>query len=62
MPTLSAKISKELETAFLDVLDQNPGWDKTLTTRALVNYFVNLNPEQQVDLVKNFQVKVPKNR
>lgn len=62
MPTLSVKMSQEQESALVEVIDQNPGWDKTLITRALVNYFVNLNTEQQVDLVKQFQVKVPKNR
>ncbi len=62
MPTLSVKISQEQESALMEVIDQNPGWDKTLITRALVKYFIKLNSEQQVDLVKNFQVKVPKNR
>ena len=62
MPTLSVKISQEQETAFMEVVDRNPGWDKTLVTRALLSYFIKLNPSEQVDLVKTHRIKMPKNR
>jgi len=60
MPTLSVKISQEQETAFVEVLDRNPGWDKTLVTRALLAHFLKLNPSEQVDLVKTHRVKMSK--
>ena len=62
MSTLSVKISQEQETALVEVLDRNPGWDKTLVTRALLAYFLKLNPSEQVDLVKTHRIKMSKNR
>ncbi len=56
MPTLSVKISQEQENAFIQVLDQNPGWDKTLVTRALLAYFIKLSASEQVALVKTHRM------
>ena len=61
MPTLSAKISQEQDTALMEIIDRNPGWDRTLVARALYNYFIKLEPSKQVDLVKTYRVKMPKN-
>ena len=62
MSTLSVQISQEQETAFMEVVDRNPGWDKTLVTRALLSYFIKLNPSEQVDLVKTHRIKMRKNK
>ena len=62
MPTLSVNISQEQESAFMEVIDQNPGWNKALVTRALLAYFLKLNPSEQVDLVKAHRIKISKNR
>lgn len=62
MPTFSIKISQEQESALMEVIDRNPGWDKTLVGRALLAYFVKLNPTEQENLVKKHRVIMPKNR
>ena len=62
MPTFSIKISQEQESAVMEVVDRNPGWDKTLVGRALLDYFVKLDPNGQVDLVKKHRVIMPKIR
>ena len=62
MPTLSAQISQEQEAALMEVINRNPGWDKTLVTRALLAYFLKLNPSEQVDLVKTHSIKMLKNK
>jgi len=62
MPTLSVKTSQEQESAFMEVIDRNPGWDKALVTRALLAYFFKLDPSEQVDLVKTHRIKMSKNK
>ena len=60
MKPLTAEISEDMLNDFQEVVDSNPGWDKTLVVRALVNYFLKLEPEAQQNFVRRYQVKLVK--
>lgn len=52
MPTLTIEIDQAQANALKQVLDENPGWNKSLVVRALLNYFLNLDMAEQQNLVK----------
>ena len=52
MLTIQIKINQDQTVALEKVLKRNPGWNKTLVMRALLNYFLKLDAKEQVDLVK----------
>ena len=56
MVTLSVEINKQQDSALKEVLDRNPGWNKALTVRALLAYFLELTPAKQEELVKKYRV------
>lgn len=57
MQTLTAEISDEQSSGLEEVIEKNPGWNKTLVVRALLAYFLNLAPGEQESLVKTHSVK-----
>lgn len=52
MPTLTIEVDQAQANALKEVLGQNPGWNKSLVVRALLNYFLNLDMTEQQNLVK----------
>lgn len=52
MPTLTIEVDQAQANALKEVLNQNPGWNKSLVVRALLNYFLNLDMAEQQNLVK----------
>ena len=52
MPTLTIKIDQAQADALKQLLDQNPGWNKSLVIRALLAYFLKLDMAEQENLVK----------
>lgn len=52
MPILTTKINQSQSDALEEVLGRNPGWNKTLVVRALLVYFLKLDPAEQEHLVK----------
>ena len=52
MPTLTIKIDQAQADALKQLLDQNPGWNKSLVIRALLAYFLKLDMAEQGNLVK----------
>lgn len=57
MQTLYANISDEQSSALEEVIEKNPGWNKTLVTRALIAHFLSLAPDEQEKFVKTYSVK-----
>jgi len=57
MPVLTVVIDQNKENAFRQVLEREPGWDKSLVVRALLTYFLNLASAEQMNLVKTHGVK-----
>ncbi|MFC1980717.1 hypothetical protein ACFLVN_00500 [Chloroflexota bacterium] len=56
MVNLSVEISEDQSSTLDEVLDWNLGWTKALVVRALLAYFLKLNPSEQEDLVKKHGV------
>jgi len=54
--TLSVEIDEDQNSAFEDVLERNL-WNKASVVRALLAYFLSLNPSEQEGLVKTHRVK-----
>lgn len=52
MPTLTVEIDQAQASALKEVLDRNPGWNKTLVMRVLLAYFLKLDAPDQENLVK----------
>jgi len=57
MQTLSVEISEDQSGALKEVLDRNPGWTKALVVRALLAFFLKLDPDEQENFVKKHRVK-----
>jgi hypothetical protein len=57
MAFLTVEIGQNKENALRKVLEQEPGWNKSLVTRALLTYFLNLTSIEQENLVKTFGVE-----
>jgi hypothetical protein len=57
MAFLTVDIGQNKENALRKVLEREPGWNKSLVTRALLTYFLNLTPVEQENLVKTFGVE-----
>lgn len=58
MKPLTAEISEDMLKSLSKVIDNNLGWNKTLVVRALLNYFLQLEPDKQEKLLKEYQVKI----
>lgn len=56
MATLSVEIDQDQSSVLKEVLDRNPGWNKALVVRALLAYFLKLDPGEQENLVKKHRV------
>ena len=56
MKTLTVELSQDQSSALEEVLDRNPGWNKALVVRALLAYFLKLDPGEQENLVKTHRV------
>ena len=52
MSASQIKISQDQSDALQKVLRRNPGWNKTLVVRALLNYFLALEATEQERLIK----------
>jgi len=59
MQTLSVEISDEQSSALEEVLERNPGWNKALVVRALLAFFLKLDPSEQENFVRKHRVKKP---
>ena len=57
MINLSAEISEEQSSDLEEIIDRNPGWNKTLVVRSLLGYFIGLSPTEQEKLVRTHGVK-----
>ena len=57
MIPLSVEISEDQSSALEEVIDENPGWGKTLVIRSLLAYFLGLTPNAREDLIKTYGVK-----
>lgn len=57
MAVLTVVIDQNKSNALKQVLEREPGWDKSLVVRALLTYFLNLAPDEQVKLVKTYGVQ-----
>ena len=57
MQTLSVKISDEQSSALEEVIERNPGWNKALVVRAILAYFLKLEPSVQESFVRKHIVK-----
>jgi hypothetical protein len=57
MAFLTVEIGQNKENALRKVLEREPGWNKSLVTRALLTYFLNLTSIEQENLVKTFGVE-----
>ena len=55
MATLTVEIDEDTANALGEVLDRNPGWTKSLVVRALLFYFLKLEPRDQENLVKTYR-------
>lgn len=56
MIPLGVEISEDQSSALDEVLDMNLGWSKALVVRAILAYFLKLNPNEQEELVKKHGV------
>lgn len=54
MATLTVEIDEDKASALGEILDRNPGWTKSLVVRALLSYFIKLDPPDQENLVKTY--------
>jgi hypothetical protein len=54
---LSAEIGEDQSSELEEIIERNPGWNKTLVVRALLSYFIGLSPIEQENLVKKHSVK-----
>ena len=52
MTTIQIKTNQDQSDALKKVLKRNPGWNKTLVIRALLNYFLTLDANDQENLVR----------
>ena len=57
MINLSAEISEDQSSELEEIIERNPGWNKTLVVRAILSYFISLSANEQEDLVKKHSVK-----
>ena len=57
MAVLTVVIDQNKSNALKQVLEREPGWDKSLVVRALLTYFLNLASDEQVKLVKTYGVQ-----
>ena len=56
MKSLSVEISEDQSSALEAVLDRNLGWTKALVVRALLAFFLKLDPDEQEKFVKKHGV------
>ena len=62
MIPLNVEIDEAQASSIEEVLDRNPGWNKTLLVRALLSYFLKLEHEKQEDFVKKYSVRRSRRR
>jgi len=58
MAVLTVEIDQGQEAALRQVLNREPGWNKSLVTRALLAYFLKLAALDQEKLVKTYGIRV----
>jgi len=57
MAVLTVEIDQGQEAALRQVLNREPGWNKSLVTRALLAYFLKLAALDQEKLVKTYGIR-----
>ena len=57
MKNLSVEINEDKSSELDEVIENNPGWNKALVVRALVNYFLKMGPSEQEAFVKKHNIK-----
>lgn len=57
MPTLVIQISQTQANDLGEVINRNPGWNKTLVVRSLLAYFLKLDMAEQENFVKKYGVR-----
>jgi hypothetical protein len=54
---LGVEINEDLSNQLQEVIDENPGWNKTLVVRSLIKYFLALGAIEQEKLIKAHGMK-----
>jgi hypothetical protein len=54
---LNVEISEDQSSKLEEVIDSNPGWNKTLVVRSLIKYFLALSAIEQEKLIKAHGMK-----
>ncbi len=62
MKNLSVEISEDQSSVLEEAIKRVPGWNKALVVRALLAYFLELEPEKQEQFVKKHRVVEPTGR
>jgi len=57
MVVLTVEISQDQGNALRQVIEREPGWNKSLLVRSLLTYFLNLSSAEQINLIKTHGVK-----